>query len=149
MSTLKDKIPRLTQKRYERWIEALESGKFAQGAGELFNIVEHEFDDYIEEIDKPSGTKEYCCLGVLGRVVGLNEVEMKGQSMLTDFYGERYPEDEAEEAVELGVSVPTCTFFENHPWQEELAEMNDSGKTFKYIAARLKTKKWKKRLGVE
>ena len=146
MSTLKDKIPRLTQKRYERWIADLESGKYTQGAGELFNIIK---DTWGDPDSLPVGTREYCCLGVLGRVVGLKEPEMLHVSMLTELYGERYPEDEAEYPEDQPEGQLPCTFFENHSWQEELAELNDRGKTFKYIAARLKTKKWKKRLGVE
>lgn len=50
------------------WVEALESGNYEQGTGSLM-----EFED---------GTPQYCCLGVLGRVMNISADKLNQRSFL-------------------------------------------------------------------
>ena len=52
-----------------KWIEALRSGEFAQGVGELCSIS--------------NGLVEHCCLGVLGEVAGIPREQLLSKDHLS------------------------------------------------------------------
>lgn len=54
-----------------KWIAALRSGNYVQGAGEL--CIVSEFND------EPT---EYCCLGVAGRIADMQDEDLGGMTML-------------------------------------------------------------------
>ena len=95
-----------------KWLAALRSGEYEQGANYLY-------------WDSASGGKRYCCLGVLGAVCGVLPEAMDGQSFLTKHL-DIHPvllTDEEKMWDEGGSSV-----------QYKLSGMNDNGWSFKRIA---------------
>ena len=65
---------KLPKKIKQDWINALKSGNYIQGSGQLCNFLE---GDELDEI-------EYCCLGVLGSLLGCSNESMRDQELLTD-----------------------------------------------------------------
>lgn len=57
----------MDQKIKRKWVKALLSGKYKQGAGELLDV-----------------NGAYCCLGVLARQLGVTPDDMRGRSDLTE-----------------------------------------------------------------
>lgn len=97
------------QKLKKKWVSALRSGKFKQGKGDL----------YATRTDGENIEERYCCLGVLGSLLGMSKVEMEKRAFLPKrldkVLGPAGGEDETT--------------------QERLAKMNDGGKSFKQISA--------------
>lgn len=91
----------------KKWVEALRSGKYKQGSGQLYS------DDY----------KKYCCLGVAGSICGISKKELDKSGLFDEF---NFCD---------GVDVPNPIKGddgENVPGF--LANANDSGATFEEIA---------------
>ncbi len=97
-----------------RWVKALESGRYKQCVGGL--------QDYY-------GSN--CCLGVLGRILKVPKEDLLSGGMPSDV-GEEYR-----------IKFPTCIFNneigKNTKFARSLANLNDSQKDFKYIAKYIKT----------
>lgn len=84
-----------------KWVVALRSGEYKQGIGTLYNAVNN----------------TYCCLGVLGKVMGLKEVELGTTALL---WGLNTKEHFCSPL--LGLT------------ETDLATMNDHGSSFSDIA---------------
>lgn len=80
-----------------KWVEALRSGKYKKGIGQLM----------IEAKDSDSGEDEYCCLGVLADVLGLDIYPTDGK--IDQIYADKFGLD--------------------GKVQVALADLNDQGKT--------------------
>ncbi len=101
-------LPKLEKKFKKAWVKALRSGEYKQGDGHLFN----------------SHTETYCCLGVAGRVKGINNkaLNMKGlPDQLPKACANRMP-------AQLRGD-------EQNPLVDKLASYNDGGKSFNWIAS--------------
>lgn len=57
----------MTPELKQKWIDALRSGRYAQGKERL---VQH---------DNDTGESTYCCLGVLGNIAGLTDKQLQGE----------------------------------------------------------------------
>lgn len=103
------------------WIKALRSGKYTQAKGDM-------------RVKQKDGSYAYCCLGVLR-----HEVLGKKNEAL-DSNGNKI-------GVLSSRDVKDCELISNNPYIKEedskLAELNDDGKSFKYIA-NLIEKNWEK-----
>jgi hypothetical protein len=99
----------------QKWLEALRSGNYKQGTGELC-------------ISYTSGRFEHCCLGVLAEVCGIDRSKLFNSDHL-----ERIGHPEILGAWGLGhynSGDPDTHTNE----QRKLAAMNDTGKSFAEIA---------------
>ena len=106
------------------WVEALRSGRYEQTTGRL------------------RGETGYCCLGVACDISGLADWAEAGSDEYPWSYGgaeEILPDGVAEW---LGVEdVSPMVFWELRDTQEELASLNDEGRTFAEIADAIE-KEW-------
>jgi hypothetical protein len=104
-----------------KWLAALRSGSYQQGRGALLHCGD--------------GDKEYCCLGVLGRLCGCGDGTLESGQVL----------DDINMAHVLGPWSPPGLgrrFFQFDPGrrdthvtiQRRLAAMNDAGASFSQIA---------------
>lgn len=104
-----------------KWIEALRSGKYKQAKGAM-------------RVKQKDGSYAYCCLGVLR-----HEVLGKKNAAL-DSGGQKI-------GVLSSRDVKDCELISYNPYIEQkdlrLSELNDNGKSFKYIA-NLIEKNWEK-----
>lgn len=112
----------------QQWLEALRSGKYQQGQGQLVSVDE---DD-----DSVTG---HCCLGVLADVAGLRPWR---------FACEGYLGEGGDNSTDLGLGPwenPGDAQFNaadqatNTTVQRKLAGMNDQGKSFAEIADWIET----------
>lgn len=99
----------LNQEQLDAWIAALRSGQYQQGTGALMR--------------SPEGVAEYCCLGVLCEVVGREVGEVwkplhQGRSFIRDY----------------SYNGNNGFYLLPEKAQSDLSEMNDSGRSFLYIA---------------
>lgn len=94
----------------KKWVAALRSGEYRQGAGTLVNRVD-------------GGGTAYCCLGVLVRLCGHADHEMFGIATLTS--GFRDVRDAVGLRTGWGDIDDTC---------RNLVSMNDGGASFAEIA---------------
>ena len=103
---------KINKKERSAWLKALRSGKYSQCEGEL----------------NKKGTNSFCCLGVYGKVVGIEDFEGQGLPMsLSDEKRKKYPK------CLLG-SYDNKSF-NRLSFAGKLAEMNDEHKkSFKQIA---------------
>lgn len=112
-----------------KWLEALESGEYKQGTGQLCEVV----------FDKNGEVKgyKYCCLGVAGELFCNNaEVEISGDS--ARYCGKcDFAPPKIQEKLKLnnkeGVFGTHTEEFDDLPGTT-LAELNDAGWSFKKIA---------------
>ena len=86
-----------------KWVKALRSGKYSQAQESL------------------TQGGSYCCLGVLGKVCGLSNKQLRDMSR----HGDR--------GILLSINMEKKTGV-NYVAQQQLSSMNDSGKTFLEIA---------------
>jgi len=107
----------------EKWVAALRSDKYKQGDGHL-RFIDHE------------NVTTFCCLGVLCDVMGAEWID--GRPMLGDIHLKRINVDDAdgstydeEEYLSFGTLSSIDLLAAD---QEELASMNDGGKSFAIIA---------------
>lgn len=114
MATLKEKY-KLPKAFKTKWIKALRSGKYEQGTGYLKTT-------HVNDIGEISST--YCCLGVAGEICGVKMSE-KGKGFLTNY---SFPDIHKIPKSIQGVPA-------NNSLVKKLANMNDEGKSFKYIAS--------------
>lgn len=100
----------ISKEDYDKWLVGLRDGSYPQGTGALAHLVPSAKEDEVH----------YCCLGVLGDIVG--ERVRNEYDTITFKFGEQ----------ECGGYLPD-TFI---PWkvQTQLANMNDGGSTFIEIA---------------
>jgi len=97
---------KFTKAEIRKWVKALESGKYKQGKGQLVQTVFEE--------------KEYCCLGVLCDVLGVDQKRMR--------------EEQPMPGRITGLKLQGSGFS-----PVELADMNDeAGMSFKEIAQEIK-----------
>jgi hypothetical protein len=95
-------------------LKALRSGKFIQGKSELYNERDN----------------SYCCLGLMGKLCGVPELDMEGKGFPEDIFNKQSKKklnpflSQGSENDDIGDTIIT-----------KLANMNDSGKSFKQIAA--------------
>ncbi len=107
---------KIRKSRIATWVRALRSGKFTQTDGRLeYRLGDDEF-----------GNKEvgHCCLGVYEQLcTGALDEDMRGQG---------------------GNSEPVKGFLSDQgidcDFTDELADMNDAGKSFKFIATKIETR---------
>jgi len=105
------KFKKLHPSTKKKWVEALRSGKYAQGTHAL----------YRDNRTKYCGSEQYCCLGVLGVVQGVTKNNLKGHDLLGKDFGKlRSVLLQDTDKVD---SLEAC-----------LAEYNDEGATFKQLA---------------
>lgn len=107
-----------------KWVAALRSNKYKQGTGNLcetkqIRCVANDPEEgyshiYEEDVDPTRGGTTFCCLGVLGHVMGVLGGYMDGEEYLN-----------VQDAGEFGIVEV----------QGDLADMNDNGMTFEQIAS--------------
>jgi hypothetical protein len=108
-SYLAKKLPKAFKKK---WVNALRSGNFQQGAGNLYD----------------SDDNTYCCLGVAGAICGIPKAKLNGVGFL----------DTVSTVKKLAEKnkIPTILInSEDDALPTHLAEMNDGLNSFKKIAA--------------
>jgi hypothetical protein len=105
-------IERTRQEVFERWVKALESGKYQQTQGQLRDINE-------------DGESSFCCLGVLCHLA-----EKDG--------GQRFDGPIYDGECGMPPNYILEFMFEDAGVADELAEMNDTGYTFKEIAKHIR-----------
>lgn len=117
------------------WIEALESGDYAQGTGGML---------LVSDIGP-----EHCCLGVASVVAGVPHDESVASSFASFYYGqEAAPRAGSWEALKYNTHLPDGEWFQDRfgfsfndqlAWSgETLYHMNDTGKSFADIAKALR-----------
>ncbi len=99
-----------------QWLEALESGVYKQGRSNL------NYDD------------KYCCLGVGCEIFGIDKVRLTSGTCLYDDQGLRAPKSLVEKLSLYG-DIGDPSDGDN---EHSLAVLNDTGKTFKQIAATIR-----------
>lgn len=107
-------VTRTREEVITRWVEALESGKYKQGAGQLRSTAD--------------GETSYCCLGVLCKLAE----DDGGQKFNHDSYGKDFDIEFPPRHIQ--------TFVFDEEFCESLAEMNDEGASFKRIAGVIRAK---------
>jgi hypothetical protein len=111
----------------EKWLKALESGRYSQAEAQL------------RDVEYSSGSASYCCLGVL-----CNQHKDKLNKWVDGDTFTVFGSDGVE--IDSFHEMPPANILKkvNLPQSlaDELASMNDNGKTFKEIAAFLR-KKWR------
>jgi len=103
-----------------KWLEALRSGKYEQGAGHLCK------------------NDKYCCLGVLCDIIGLDYKEENNLKVFSD----KVNGDKVDKIFSLPYRIlgdvhlnnPAGGYFELDGGSTSLALLNDAGKTFEEIA---------------
>ena len=100
----------LPKKFKKTWIKALKSGKFEQADGALYD-------------ESKNG---YCCLGVACKIAGVKKSKLIDGSFIQDNHREL-----------SDIKIPKMLLGQND-LTSELADMNDSGKSFKKIAKWIK-----------
>ena len=113
--------PEHIRKNVDLWLEALESGQYAQCEGKL---------------ESPDGG--FCCLGVACKVLGIPRTEFNGDI----FYGE---DGQAEDAslpdyVRDMLGLTSAIGLYNNDNLDTLASHNDHGLTFEEIAAIIRSR---------
>lgn len=115
----------------EKWLTALESGEYKQTTGQLRA--------------KERNSYGYCCLGVLCNLNKDKENSWDGTLFISKNLNYD-PSDIFSDKEHEHDTMPPDSFLEtvkvNTNLADDLATMNDSGKTFKEIAAFLR-KKWR------
>jgi len=106
---MKQKKQKLPERIKAKWLKALRSGEYNQGTG------------YLLEIHSQPEEKFYCCLGVLGKVCGNEDIDLLHQGTLNEFH-KRIPK------LVMGP-------IEENDLVKKLTKFNDCGKSFKWIAA--------------
>ena len=109
--------PGLSHEEFEAWLVALESGEYGQGQGTLRNRL-------------GPGRVTYCCLGVLCVVTGVDLDRTVNSYPLGQHTGVAMYSGEAE-AMPALAKLP-------YDVRDELAKANDSGFSFREIAAWLR-----------
>ena len=107
----------MTPELKKQWLEALRSGRYTQAKG------------YLEKI-KP-GTEETignCCLGVLCLLTGYRATTLMGSQAA------KRVEGFGEEMYMFPIDSTLARWGLTHDEASELADLNDSGYDFKYIA---------------
>lgn len=103
------------RKLHRKWVEALRSGEFKQGEGQLLC------------------NDRYCCLGVLASVCGMPKDTIRRHGNLTDISRDdllgTWTKNPDDPDYDSGDQLTLNTT------QRKLAAMNDIGRTFKQIAA--------------
>lgn len=114
-----------------KWVAALRSGKFKQAEGVLKTNIRKEVGPHQYETVGAA----HCCLGVLSEIKKIPcEITDNGNNY--DFKYEKFPDNDP---YGPGYFVSECQPPEGFCGLNEnsigkLAKMNDSGKSFKYIA---------------
>lgn len=111
------KLIRLPRVFRNKWLKALESGRYRQTTGELLC------------------NGKYCCLGVAGKVLRIHDNDLQGHCMPADLdlkNIKKYPTAIVRKPEENDS-------IENSEFASSLASMNDDGKTFKEIAAYIRS----------
>jgi hypothetical protein len=127
-----DKLP---VKFKEKWIKALRSGKYLQCTDSLMGTAysKEECDEYDNVIKESDILGEgYCCLGVAGKICGLDMDEWGSVGMLNDVDSNYLPS----ELPEI-LTKPYHTIRRDGKEMSvagKLASMNDEGCTFNEIA---------------
>lgn len=110
-SSLKKPVKFEPGPKQRKWIEELRSGKWKQCTGKLCQVT--------------FGEDRYCCLGVLAEMLKIPKKPQMFNTSMFEFDGN---------AVDLGdkwaKKLKLCR-------QGPLMDMNDGGKSFKYIASQL------------
>lgn len=120
------KVTPAVEKRIREWIDALVSGEYSQGNGKLAVL---NLNQETQEYDK----KSYCCLGVICQLRDADgwvmadpysvEGHKLGADSLTRQFGNAY----------LGKATAQL-YRISRGGQKQLAQLNDTGKTFSQIA---------------
>lgn len=114
MSIFSDFVPQMPRELKQKWLDALRSGKYAQGQNRL-----------------RTNDDKYCCIGVLCDVMG-----KEWRSELTDD-GQPFWADAEKVILKETVEAGLCASNDHATgyFLRKLADMNDSGSTFAAIAA--------------
>lgn len=96
---------KLPKKFKNKWVKALKSSKYLQSSGALFN------------------GEGYCCLGVAAIVCDYKNEEVEGLGWLS---ADRFPRTP---------SILQSDRISENPLAQKLANFNDDGKSFKWIAS--------------
>jgi hypothetical protein len=105
MSTNTTTYPKLDPEFKAKWAEALRSGKYKQGQGELLTEL-----------------NEYCCLGVAAMVLGVDKGLLRNLGTLYD------------RILKTEVPRPIHGSCNDNIVVSKLTSMNDTGKSFSEIA---------------
>lgn len=105
---------KLPKRFKEKWLKALRSGEYKQGETFLFNNLEN----------------SYCCLGIAGSICGLKNKSLSCGSLYTEEGGFSKYQIKKIEKVLPEILIGD---FDNYI-VARLANMNDSGRSFKQIA---------------
>lgn len=106
-----------------KWLEALRSGRFLQGTGQL---------KYQNTMDGPF---RHCCLGVLCEVLNVKSMPVPGEVSMISFEGNTsYLPFSVVERAGLLTGDPTIPVPSPDAPTTPLSDLNDNGKSFEEIA---------------
>lgn len=121
-------MSKMNQEIKQKWLKALRSGEYKQGAGGLKRI---------HSSNNPSGknTFSYCCLGVLSEICGIeNEaVKLDTGTLFSGIYYFKYPMN-CKRLTNMPPAIWLKSVGISDYVGDELAEMNDDGMPFIKIA---------------
>jgi O-succinylbenzoate synthase len=115
----KQKLP---VKFKEKWVAALRSGKYKQTEGHLYDLDNDGF----------------CCIGVAANICGVSKDKLNNASLVNQTY-----DLEVYDIVKKTKKFPSMLYghmnkfieLEYNPVVDKLADYNDGGKSFKWIAS--------------
>lgn len=113
------------------WLDALRSGEYEQGAGQLRNTL----TGYNEDTDsfEPTGEFTYCCLGVLCDLYAKeNDVEWHESDLILDKGA--FPPNQIAIWAGLNVDQKVGLFGFESGEPHDVVSMNDRGESFETIA---------------
>lgn len=113
-------MKKMNQEIKEQWVEALRSGKYKQGQGQLR-------DD----------NNKFCCLGVLCNLHAQAHPEIAAQQEDPSSYLGGYEFPPKEVLKWAGLNSEEGEFVDEKGEGQSLAELNDEGRTFRYLANRI------------
>lgn len=125
----------MDQEKKALWVEALRSGHYQQGTGNLHSVKDNEHF--------------YCCLGVLCELADMDGVSLRksdyprdsitsGHTIILTYNGyDDFPPREVQDWAGLDSPNPgteEITYVDNQAMKVTLSWLNDNGKTFSEIA---------------
>lgn len=130
--------PKLDPEIKDKWVTALESGEYKQGEGML--AIPPKLTTSIIEKDDKCKKWRYCCMGVLGCIVGIPNEEMMKYGQFAQLVNKDINEEIANK-VRDNISAPLLisSSYSQLTISYKCIDMNDNEhKTFPEIAAWIK-----------
>jgi len=111
---------KLSKRFKDKWVKALRSGKYTQGIEYLLFTNDN--------------TETYCCLGVAGRICGMDKQDLDGRCLLDE---DHYTKEKLQSynIPKILRGSASNDDFDYNVIVDKLTTFNDKGKSFKWIAA--------------